>query len=243
MNSEPIFIENEFFGDLYQVGRHKIFFASRLASDDWLKQKFTEFSFRKLKQTHSSICVRTVIADENNAREADSQWTTDPNCALVISTADCLPIVVAHAKFALAIHAGWRGVQSEIIIKSIKAICSTLSLTDNDISQADAFIGPHIQHQSFEVDLGLAEEFQRLHATYAIKNSERVFYPHMRPKEKAYIDLSAVARAQIQSCGILGHRIYSSPTDTYTSADHASYRRDRSPGRNFSFVARRLEKE
>jgi YfiH family protein len=159
-----------------------------------------------------------------------------------VVSADCLPVLILNPKAVVAIHAGWRGVKNEIILKSLHQMGPDFCGNEQTI----ALIGPHIQPQSFEVDKSLAEEFQQQYQVYRIAGSDAnaapsVMLPHAtRPNDKAFVNLQAVATQQLLLAGLTLAQIHTLNLDTLTDKRFASYRRDKGQnvGRNFSFATR-----
>jgi polyphenol oxidase len=197
------------------------FFANGAATLDLLKIKFPELSFHEIRQTHSDI----VIEASKIYTEADAHYSSEKNAALLIKTADCMPILIYcnQTRRVAAVHAGWRGVQNKISRKTMESLITTGSTkTDFDI-----FVGPSIQQQSFEVDLDVFEKLVNpdLPSTYFQK------------KDKYYIDLNALVLKQINDCTDSQARVTFSKIDTKTNLDFHSYRRGKSPSdRNLSFA-------
>ena len=82
-----------------------------------------------------------------------------PGIGLAIRTADCLPILMAdpRSRTVAAIHAGWRGVVSEIASKTIQAMCQQFDSKPQDLVIA---IGSGIGSCCFEVGPEVASQFQ-----------------------------------------------------------------------------------
>ena len=209
-----------------------IFFGKGAAgSTSSLKQIYPHLKFWQLHQVHGCQLVE-ASADE---KKSDAHWTIQNNIGLIIKSADCLPVMISHPEFICAIHAGWRGIQSDIIGKSLCLLAEKFG----SLEHGTAYIGPHIQQSSFQVDFALAIQFQKqaadLHITTPVFRAD----PENQDT-KAYLDLDQIASAQLRRAGISMPRIFSLNIDTVQDVRFQSYRRDRSSaGRNLSFVARR----
>ena len=90
--------------------------------------------------------------------EGDALISDAPGIGLAIRTADCLPILIADPKnrAVAAIHAGWRGVVSEIASKAVDAMCRQFSSKPEDLVVA---IGPGIGRCCFEVGPEVSAQF------------------------------------------------------------------------------------
>lgn len=101
----------------------------------------------KCRQTHSSI-VYHADHDHRGGEEADALVTQTSGLLLTITTADCVPVLVASRTKPLiaAIHAGWKGVTGSIIENTLETM---LTITTDLVCA----IGPCIQQPNFEVGI------------------------------------------------------------------------------------------
>lgn len=206
-----------------------VFFGKKNFTLPDLHKKFQHYKIKTLHQYHSNVCVQ---ADPNIDHElkADAHFTIEKNLALVIKTADCLPIMIAdeNQNKILAIHAGWRGVENQII---------TNSLNLANIKRGSVFIGPNILQNSFEVDV----DVKKLLLQSYLKSSEEDSIENLIFKkldEKYFIDLQKIVDAEISKVG-LEFSLKALNIDTKTRLDLNSYRRDKENSeRNLSFIVR-----
>lgn len=210
-----------------------VFFGDWRSSAESLASSFPEYSLAFLRQTHSSA---VVTANPESAFEADAHLSSKRKLALCIRTADCLPVLIydPHIRTVAAIHAGWRGIEGRIIQNA----CAQLKSLGAQLRWSFAWVGPHIGPGSFEVGQDVAA---RLEASFdAVRGYSRqtsVLRKHREPG-KSYVDLLAIARAQLASEGIPEETTRTLPIDTFSSPEHASFRRDGSlAGRQISFIA------
>ncbi len=87
----------------------------------------------------------------------DALFTNSSKVSLAIMSADCLPIAIANSEgteIAL-IHAGWRGLASGIIDK-------TLKMFDLDNSKLKAWLAPCISQKEYEVGIDVYDAFTTL---------------------------------------------------------------------------------
>jgi len=145
--------------------------------------------------------------------------------AIGVYTADCIPLLIYDPinKQAAAIHAGWRGVATNIATQAFKKMA-----TDN--SNLKIFLGPSISKDSFEVGWDVAREI-----TATIENGDSLSYPHKDPKKK-YVDLRGVLVQQMLQAGCFEKNILALSIDTMTSSDHFSFRREGKTGRLLSCI-------
>ncbi len=214
-------------GFIKEQDQHLIFFGKNSATLDQLKQAYPDLTFRSIQQKHTDICVPSATA--SNDTIADAHFTTENKIALVVKTADCQPILAYNKSksLILAIHAGWRGVENQITSKS---------LLQCGLQQADIFIGPCIQQESFEVDLEVKDLLEKICKIDPATNDFKKTF--IQKSIKYHIDLTKIVVADIKAVGV-DAKISLLPFDTVTDLRFHSYRRDKlNNGRNLSFITR-----
>lgn len=67
--------------------------------------------------------------------EADGSATSRPGVALVVKTADCQPILLAHrsGRHVAALHCGWRGNRRNFLQRGIADFCAASSLLPEEL--------------------------------------------------------------------------------------------------------------
>ena len=159
-------------------------------------QKILSLANKKIKfvdQIHSN---KTVIVDKNNYLkkfEADAIITQDKEICIAILTADCCPIFLFddESKFVSCIHAGWKGVYSNIIKNNLNHIIKI----QPDFNKIKAIIGPCLNKQNFQVSLDFKINFIK-------KNSEYSKYFTSSKNEKYLFDMRSLIKYQISNNGI-----------------------------------------
>ena len=218
------FIETDI-GFIKEQDSHLIFFGKNSATLEKIKKSYPQLTFRGVTQKHTDICVPST--EDSSDVIADAHFTSEPNVALIIKTADCQPILAYDKDKVLAVHAGWRGVENQITSKS---------LLQAGLKQAEIFIGPCIQQSSFEVDLDVKEQLEKI--CKIARNSSEFEKAFVAKNNKFYIDLIQIVIAEIKAAGV-NASISLLPFDTLTNPKFHSYRRDKlNSGRNYSFIAR-----
>jgi len=122
------------------------------SSAEWLEPG----EVSSLRQIHSSV---VLVADRAGCLgEGDASISDRPGIALAVRTADCLPILIADVRnrAVAAVHAGWRGVVSEIVPKTLDAMRERFGSRPEDLLVA---IGPGIGACCFEVGPEVAARF------------------------------------------------------------------------------------
>jgi len=164
-----------------------------------------------LRQVHGTNVARFEAAVDEES-EADAAVTRTPGVALVILTADCLPVLFCaeDGSEIAAAHAGWRG-------SSAGVLENTLGAMQAPREKFLAWLGPAIGPKSYEVgeevrDAFLANDSQAADA----------FTP-TRPGHW-HCDLYALARQRLRAAGVT--RIFGGGFDTFADPSFYSYRRD-----------------
>ncbi len=140
-------------GEFLQNNEVEVFFGNRLANEAALAVEFSGLQLASLNQIHTAVIIDRTLPGRHET-SADGHLTRVPGLALAIRTADCLPVMIydPRLKVVTALHAGWRGIECEIIPQALRR----LGTMGADLSRASAWIGPHIGPESFEVGLDVA---------------------------------------------------------------------------------------
>lgn len=152
--------------------------------------------------------------------EADGVVTDRPGIILGITTADCMPVLLADEKHGVigAAHAGWRGALAGVIENTVKVMLERGAAVE-DIAAA---AGPCLQKESFEVQNDMRNLFLDRD-----KDNERFFTPCAG--ERWLCDLEAFVRHRLDLIGI--KNVSFSGIDTYANPElYFSYRRCRHLG-------------
>ena len=117
-------------------------------------QHFQDIPIQYMEQVHGDNIESVQAHNAKPKTNTDALFTTEDNIALAALTADCMPIALSRidgSEFSI-IHAGWKGLLSGIIEKSISSFTS-------DPSLISAWIGPSISCRNYEVDTEFYENF------------------------------------------------------------------------------------
>lgn len=227
MACRPLYIGSKSIGDRCDLGSIFVFFGNRHFNEKEMDRCFPHLARSQTKQTHSGVCLQTLSPHPPDT-EGDGQVTSASGVALTVYTADCLPILLFDPDTGqiASLHAGWRGLTRNIV-------ASTLShFQKKSTSRLLAWIGPHIQTDSFEVGCEVGSSLASAAPT------ARVTFPHPNDPSKNLVDLGKLATSQMTSLGVLEQNIWSHPVDTFKDPNYYSFRRDRVGGRLLSFIAR-----
>lgn len=171
-----------------------------------------------LNQTHST---RVVRVDQDSALafdppDADAIVTDQAGVAIVVMTADCLPIVLCDAdgREVACIHAGWRGLLNGVIESTVQAMQAAPTM---------AWLGAAIGPTAFEVG-------DEVRAAFVLHDSAAAtaFLPSVNGRWLAH--LYDLARMRLHALGV----VQISGGDQCTVQDEArfySFRRAARTGR------------
>jgi len=114
-----------------------------------------------LDQVHGSMIIHVLknpSSDLLSAGEADGFITAIKGIALVIRTADCVPLFLYDPEKSVlgAVHSGWKGASFNITAKCVKEM---VFLYGSDPANIRAFILPSIGPESYEVSEDVACHF------------------------------------------------------------------------------------
>ncbi|MBI3396233.1 MAG: laccase domain-containing protein [Spirochaetia bacterium] len=125
-----------------------------------------------VKQVHSASIVEVDsryttdrIPPDEALGEADALITNVPGVALLIKTADCLPILIStHSNnrsthWIGAVHAGWRGLAGGILENTLDAILYKVQRAGLSVVDIGMTLGPAISGDVYEVGPEVAERF------------------------------------------------------------------------------------
>ncbi len=186
----------------------------------------------EVSQVHGNIVQRadaSVPVASYRQREGDAVWAQERNLAVGIRVADCVPILLASPSTGAvaAVHAGWRGIVENVIEQSVTALCRALQIEARSLLAA---IGPHISCDAFEVSVDVAQQI----ATCAAHDPHVIVAREPRP----HVDLSRVARAQLEHTGVVAEHIDLVTGCTFQEpARFFSFRRDgQASGRHLAVI-------
>ncbi|MES3037867.1 MAG: polyphenol oxidase family protein [Bdellovibrionota bacterium] len=203
-------------------------FGNKSATLDRFKEAYPDFSFQTMHQVHGDTNVE-LKSFMNTEPQADALVTSSPKIALIVKSADCLPILIVgnKGKKIAAIHAGWRGIENRIFVKTANKHFPH----DTGLS---VYVGPHILFSSFEVSTDVKD---LLLESAKVKTETPDL---VKPKEngKYLVNLFGLLQFQLQELKVESDHLQAYLEDTVTSNHLNSFRRDaKNAGRNLSFIA------
>lgn len=210
-----------------------------------------------LRQVHSDV-VHAVDRAPPRLLRGDALITATPGLALVVKTADCLPILLFDpvARAAGIAHAGWRGTLRRIAEKTVGALRAHYRA---EPSRMRAVIGPGIHACCYQVGQEVLDAFraqfpyaEELFRNFQPENPADIRLPRqvmterlsiLRPPSaaSASLDLEEANRRQLFDAGLRPENIVTGAPCTACRTDLLySYRREGpAAGRLFALVALR----
>jgi YfiH family protein len=166
------------------------------------------------RQVHGNVAATVhdagAAAVAVDAGECDALATDRAGAALVVQTADCVPILLAAPGAIGAAHAGWRGSAKNVAGAAVAAL-EGLGAAPASVS---AWIGPSIGPCCYEVGGEVAAQFAGDFVRAGCGGGFR-------------LDLRAVNVAQLAAAGVARASIVVHPACTKCGGDEfASWRRD-----------------
>jgi hypothetical protein len=170
---------------------------------------------------------------------ADIALTDDSAVAVVVQTADCLPILIVDRRSSVvaAAHAGWRGLAARVPQAAVERMTVDFGRRREDLLVA---VGPAIGACCYEVGVDVRERFER--DGFSPAGVARWFQPTplklpanppMRslPAERRaahwFFDAWSCVREQIESAGVPRDQIFCADLCTAShETAFCSYRRD-----------------
>lgn len=107
----------------------------------------------------STSAAELDVAIKEAHEGADALVVTCKDVCAMLCYADCVPVILASPTGAFAvIHAGWRGVVYRIVEKAVEHLCEAVGAHPSTLN---AYIGPYIHKECFEVGADTLEIFEK----------------------------------------------------------------------------------
>ncbi len=202
--------------------------AHVMRNRELLKRHIGAESLQFLDQVHGVDVVRVGRNTTSRVPTADAMWTDEAGIALIIQTADCLPVMFASRDDSVvgAAHAGWRGVACNVV----QALLKSLPVAPRELS---VWMGPAITGRNYEVGDDVREAMNLV-----VPNSvlDTACAPSAIPG-KWWLDLVPIVTWQLESEGVDSNAITASGLCTFGEPERFySYRREGRTGRLASFI-------
>jgi YfiH family protein len=169
-----------------------------------------------------SAAPATAPGAPSDIPPVDALVTGRGGLALAVLTADCVPVLLADpvAGIAAAAHAGRPGLVAGVVPAAVEAMAALGA----EPSRITARTGPAVCGRCYEVPAAMRDEVAAVVPESWAETSWGT----------PAVDVVAGVHAQLASLGVLDRR--RSDFCTRESADHFSYRRDRTTGRLAGYV-------
>ena len=162
----------------------------------------------------------------------DGCLTSASNLALLVRTADCLPILLydERCRSICALHAGWRGLLGGIVSKGVSELSAAASCSPSKIFAA---FGPSIHMSCYEI----GEEVRRFFFDAYGQDAARFF---RRYKKSLRMSLQGLAVRQLVMAGLRPACIKPSEHCTACSPkEYYSFRARKDAGRIAAYIFKR----
>jgi YfiH family protein len=179
-----------------------------------------------LKQTHSD----NIILYDGSLHHGDAIITDKPNVAVGVFTADCVPILIYSKKnkVVAAVHSGWQGTLSQIVLKTVKKIINEYKVQLADIK---VYIGPHNRSCCYDFGKDTVKKFYEVD-----------IYKNKDIYENGKLNIKKCIVNQLLSLGLSESNIKDTNVCTFCGKEYEmfSYRKNKeNSGRMFSFIFNR----
>lgn len=149
-----------------------------------------------LDQVHGAEVVRLQPGwHDDNAPAADAAVSTDPDLAVAILVADCLPVLFTAPGGVAGAHAGWRGLAAGVLENTVAALCEAAACAPRDVQ---AWLGACIGPEAFEVGPEVLQAFGR--EPVPRDQPGFVYRPNPQPRWRA--NLALLARERLAAAGV-----------------------------------------
>lgn len=210
-------------GDLSLLNRTGADAKKALLARERLFDSLGVDSWSELKQVHGDTLVcnpEPTAVDAAGETEADGHATDGKNHALIVKTADCQPILLAHPDgYVGAVHAGWRGNVLEFPRTAVARFCDQYGLNPADVR---AVRGPSLGYAEFV-------NFSREWPT--------AFTPWFDGGTNC-VDLWSLTRHQLREAGLKNGNIYGVDFCTYSQNESFFSHRRGDTGRQVGIIWR-----
>lgn len=181
-----------------------------------------------VKQIHGNHIIKVTNDYSGNGKKsvfelenADGLITNVPLKALVVRTADCVPILIydPQKRVISAVHAGWQGTIKKIVQETLKAMREEYNVEPSNVFVA---MGPSISGQNYDISLVKDDRLLQFENTFG-KDSEVI----IRTPKGVALDLPLANKKLVMETDVPENQIEVSPICTYNESDTwASYRKD-----------------
>jgi len=172
--------------------------------------------FAVMSQVHGDL---VVVVDQVTSQVpvADALITKNPNIALVVMVADCIPLLLQSEELVAAVHVGRAGLMNSIALKTVARMRSL------GATQISGFIGPAICGSCYEVPQELHDEVVAVH-------------PLASSKTKSGTPALDLPKALIAALAEIDVLVGNSAGCTLEDDNYFSFRRNKTTGRQAGVI-------
>lgn len=175
-----------------------------------------------LTQVHGCAVVE---ARAGHSGSGDALVSGRGDLALVVVTADCVPVLLAAGERIAAVHAGWRGIVAGVVPAAITRLAA-------GAAPVTAWVGPAIGVCCYEVGEEVASQ-----VALAAGADGCV---HGTPGARPHLDLRSAVEAQLVAAGVAEVRHLDLCTRCHPNWLWSFRREGPRAGRNLAWIAREL---
>lgn len=199
------------------------------ANRQLLKERIGAAVVQYVEQVHGTRVLHASAHTAGTVPVADALWTAESGLALVIQTADCLPVMIAASNGSCvgAAHAGWRGLAAGVI----PALLAAMPV---DSAELNVWIGPGISGACYEVDDAVVDAFAREVSPTVLAHAVQARVT----RGKWLLDLQRVAVSQLVAAGVPREQVSATDRCTFSDPSLYSFRREGTTGRLASYILR-----
>lgn len=148
------------------------------------------------------------------AYEADALITDIPGVALMVTVADCVPILMCDPvrRVIAAVHSGWRGTAAGVVTRTVERMTDVYGCRTEDILAA---IGPSIGPEHFETHEDVPNAMMAALGTTALQHIQ------IKNNGKFSVDLKGLNRLRLEQAGLTDEHI--AVSTECTACDDSKY--------------------
>jgi YfiH family protein len=184
------------------------------SADDWRRMAalLDAANTVTLNQVHGRdvLVIHRGTRPAANRQKADALVSDDPDVAIAVRAADCVPLLMADTRTGAvaAVHAGWRGTAAGAATAALDAMASEFGSRPEDVVVA---IGPSIGACCYEVGSELVDAFAAAgHARHLVDRwfAARPAHRGSHERPRLRLDVAGANRDQLALAGVPEEHIY-----------------------------------
>ena len=194
-----------------------------------LKREFKDlqsaiFSYQAHQTKIKKITSSTKIKKGANVLKGFDGFITErKNLALVVFTADCVPIIYYDEKLIGVSHQGWRGTLENFSQKMINSLVEAGA----KLKSLKVVIGPSIGECCYDIPISRAEKFEKKYPHWA-----KEFLKFSLDQKKVFLNLLKLNYLQLLQAGVSSENVSFFPFCTVCDRRFISFRRTKSRSKN-----------